>query len=65
MRDLRIGGGGNLVGGEEDGLIDCVGLDVYCEMVKEGIEERRGDRRGEDKLEGEMDVEMDGYTAES
>ncbi len=47
---VKYGGGREMVCGWRE----------ICEMVKEGIEQRRGDRRGQDKLEGEIDVEIAG-----
>ncbi|WP_145438158.1 hypothetical protein, partial [Staphylococcus saprophyticus] len=62
MGDLNIGGGGNLLGKEEEGLIDCVGLDLYCEMLEEGVNEKGGVKgEKEDAAEIEIEVNMDGY----
>ncbi|CAM5544875.1 Transcription-repair-coupling factor [Bacillus safensis subsp. safensis] len=43
MRDLTIRGAGNLLGAQQHGFIDSVGFDLYSQMLKEAIEERRGD----------------------
>ena len=44
MRDLSIRGAGNLLGAEQHGFIDSVGFDLYSQMLKEAIEERKGDK---------------------
>src|SRR5699024_507990 len=41
MRDLSIRGAGNLLGSQQHGFIDSVGLDLYSQMLKEAIESRR------------------------
>ena len=43
MRDLSIRGAGNLLGAQQHGFIDSVGFDLYSQMLKEAIEERKGD----------------------
>ncbi|MDA6161893.1 hypothetical protein OSK10_26870, partial [Escherichia coli] len=63
MRDLSIRGAGNLLGAEQHGFIDSVGFDLYSQMLKEAIEERK------DKLDGveakpakiEIDLDVDAY----
>ena len=42
MRDLSIRGAGNLLGAQQHGFIDSVGFDLYSQMLKEAIEERKG-----------------------
>ncbi|OLS34142.1 transcription-repair coupling factor [Bacillus sp. MRMR6] len=61
MRDLSIRGAGNLLGAQQHGFIDSVGFDLYSQMLKEAIEERRGDLRAEDKNSVEIDLEIDAY----
>ena len=41
MRDLTIRGAGDLLGPEQSGFIDTVGIDMYIEMLEEAIESRR------------------------
>ena len=43
MRDLSIRGAGNLLGAQQHGFIDSVGFDLYSQMLKEAIEERKRD----------------------
>ena len=49
MRDLSIRGAGNLLGAQQHGFIDSVGFDLYSQMLKEAIEERKGDMNAEKK----------------
>jgi transcription-repair coupling factor (superfamily II helicase) len=61
MRDLSIRGAGNLLGAQQHGFIDSVGFDLYSQMLKEAIEERKGDLKAEDKKSVEIDLEIDAY----
>ncbi|MFH1575540.1 MAG: DEAD/DEAH box helicase, partial [Candidatus Nealsonbacteria bacterium] len=38
MRDLEIRGAGNILGKEQSGSINQVGLNLYCQMLSEVIE---------------------------
>lgn len=42
MRDLSIRGAGDILGEEQSGFIDSVGLEVYLKMLEEVIDEKRG-----------------------
>ncbi|WP_377887146.1 transcription-repair coupling factor [Alkalihalobacillus sp. R86527] len=61
MRDLSIRGAGNLLGAEQHGFIDSVGFDLYSQMLKDAIEERKGDKPKEPEFTVEIDVEVDAY----
>lgn len=61
MRDLSIRGAGNLLGAEQHGFIDSVGFDLYSQMLKEAIEERKGEKPKEPEFTVEIDVEVDAY----
>jgi transcription-repair coupling factor (superfamily II helicase) len=61
MRDLTIRGAGNLLGAQQHGFIDSVGFDLYSQMLKEAIEERKGDLTAEKKATVEIDLEIDAY----
>ncbi|MEH7108269.1 transcription-repair coupling factor [Bacillus sp. JJ1764] len=65
MRDLAIRGAGNLLGAQQHGFIDSVGFDLYSQMLKEAIEERKGDLKGEAKPTVEIDLEIDAYIPDS
>ncbi|MCC9023949.1 transcription-repair coupling factor [Bacillus nakamurai] len=64
MRDLTIRGAGNLLGAQQHGFIDSVGFDLYSQMLKEAIEERKGDTPRSEQFETEIDIELDAYIPE-
>ena len=68
MRDLSIRGAGNLLGAQQHGFIDSVGFDLYSQMLKEAIEERKlelGDPHAGVKKSVEIDLEIDAYIPDS
>ncbi|WP_088105934.1 transcription-repair coupling factor [Halalkalibacter urbisdiaboli] len=65
MRDLTIRGAGNLLGAQQHGYIESVGFDLYSQMLKEAIEERKGDKPKEPAFQVEMDIKVDAYIPES
>ena len=42
LRDLEIRGAGNILGKEQAGAINKVGLNLYCHMLSEAVEELKG-----------------------
>ncbi len=44
-QDMEIRGAGNLLGAEQSGRIEDIGLDLYMEMLAEAIAEARGEAR--------------------
>ncbi|OIJ17684.1 transcription-repair coupling factor [Anaerobacillus alkalilacustris] len=66
MRDLSIRGAGNLLGAQQHGFIASVGFDLYSQMLKEAIEERKGDKGTEAvRNQVELDLNVDAYIPES
>ncbi|RNA66040.1 transcription-repair coupling factor [Alteribacter keqinensis] len=73
MRDLSIRGAGNLLGAEQHGFIASVGFDLYSQMLKEAIDERkdavksggREETKKKAKPELEVDIKVDAYIPES
>lgn len=61
MRDLSIRGAGNLLGAEQHGFIASVGFDLYSQMLKEAIDEKKEliENKDEPKVEKEPDIELD------
>jgi transcription-repair coupling factor (superfamily II helicase) len=64
MRDLTIRGAGNLLGSQQHGFIDSVGFDLYSQMLKEAIEERKGEKPKEPPFKAELNVNIDAYIPE-
>ena len=44
LRDLEIRGAGNILGREQSGAINKVGLNLYCQMLTEAVEDARAHR---------------------
>ncbi|SFB22798.1 MULTISPECIES: transcription-repair coupling factor [unclassified Bacillus (in: firmicutes)] len=65
MRDLSIRGAGNLLGAQQHGFIDSVGFDLYSQMLKEAIEERKGDIKPRQASKVEIDLVIDAYIPDS
>ncbi len=42
MRDLSIRGAGNILGSEQSGFIDSIGIDLYLKMLKEEVDKLKG-----------------------
>lgn len=61
MRDLTIRGAGDLLGAEQSGFIDTVGIDMYIEMLKEAIDEKKGIIKPEKEIIAPAPLPIDGY----
>ncbi|RYL88186.1 transcription-repair coupling factor [Sporolactobacillus sp. THM7-4] len=59
MRDLSIRGAGNLLGAEQHGFIDSVGFDLYTQMLKDAIAERRGQVPTTEERHKKATIEID------
>ncbi len=58
QRDLMIRGAGDLLGPEQAGFIDSIGLDLYLSMLNEAIEERKtGVKKEEAKPSPVLDLD--------
>ena len=51
MRDLSIRGAGDILGSEQSGFIDSIGIDLYLKMLKEEVDKLKGIKVEEDKPE--------------
>lgn len=65
MRDLTIRGAGELLGGNQSGFIDTVGIDMYVQLLKEAIMRRQGKVVPEDTIIDRSIINVDGYLPES
>lgn len=64
MRDLSIRGAGNLLGQQQSGFIDSVGYDLYTEMLKEAVDQRKGLAKKSTSIQSqdfEWQVSLDAY----
>ncbi|MBR2067402.1 MAG: transcription-repair coupling factor, partial [Solobacterium sp.] len=65
MRDLTIRGAGDLLGAEQSGFIDTVGIDMYIEMLEEAIALKKGEKREKEEMEVKTNVKETGYIPKS
>ncbi|MEE8399739.1 MAG: transcription-repair coupling factor, partial [Desulfobacterales bacterium] len=64
MSDLKIRGGGTILGGEQSGHIAAVGYDMFLKLMAESISELKGEPILE-PLEPEINVMMSAFIPES
>jgi len=60
MRDLSIRGAGDILGAEQAGFIDTVGMDMYLHLLQEAIDEQRNESKNED-LVPSKNLKVDAY----
>ena len=63
MRDLEIRGAGSLLGAEQSGHMSAVGFELYCQMLREAIEELEG-KPVVEPAELKIDLPVDAYLPE-
>jgi transcription-repair coupling factor (superfamily II helicase) len=56
MRDLSIRGAGDILGSEQSGFIDAVGIELYLKMLNEAIQEEKGLVVKEDKKQFDVRI---------
>ena len=64
MRDLTIRGAGDMLGPEQSGFIDTVGIDMYIEMLEKAIEKTMGIVREEEPERRHIMTSGSGYIPE-
>ncbi len=65
MRDLSIRGAGDILGTEQSGFMDSVGLDLYIEMLKDEIAIQRGEKGEDIKEKQPVKLQVSKYIADS
>lgn len=60
QRDLMIRGAGDILGAEQAGFIDAIGLDLYLSLLSEAVEERKTGKKAPPREPIQM-VEVDAY----
>ncbi len=63
LRDLTIRGAGDLLGKEQAGFIDCIGIDMYLNMLQEAIDKNNNPNIIEEK-DVTKDFKLDAYIPE-
>lgn len=61
MRDLTIRGAGDMLGPQQAGFIDTVGMDMYIEMLNHAIAERKGEIIPQEKIMKKANTKVDAY----
>ena len=64
LRDLSIRGAGDLLGANQSGFIENIGIDLYMDLLKEAIEEEKGVIKEQEK-EINNNIQIDGYIPSS
>ena len=64
MKDMEMRGTGNLLGREQSGQMQAVGLDMYLRILDEAISELRDDKK-EERSEVFLDLDYSGYIPDS
>lgn len=57
LRDLEIRGAGNILGAEQHGQMSAVGFELYCQLLKEAVDELEG-KPMEDGDECQIDLSL-------
>ncbi len=65
MRDLAIRGAGDLLGSEQAGFIDSVGIEMYTKLIEETLNELHGIENKEEKLNDKTLINVDTHIEES
>ena len=64
MRDLENRGAGNLLGVEQSGFIEEIGLETYLRLVQEAVAELKGDASLEPARSAKVEIAADAYVPE-
>jgi transcription-repair coupling factor (superfamily II helicase) len=60
QRDLTIRGAGDILGPEQAGFIDTVGIDMYLKLLNEVVKEKQGEELPQDNIKV-SNIQMDAY----
>ncbi len=61
LRDLTIRGAGDILGPNQSGFIDTVGIDMYMEMLEEAIERKKGIQKEEKQIVKRANINSTSY----
>ena len=64
LRDLSIRGAGDLLGANQSGFIENIGIDLYMDLLKQAIEEEKGIITEKEK-DVSNNIQIDGYIPSS
>lgn len=63
LRDLSIRGAGDLLGANQSGFIENIGIDLYLDLLKDAIEEEKGIVKENDSISN--NIQINGYIPSS
>ena len=61
QRDLMIRGAGDILGPEQAGFIDSIGLDMYIKLLNEAVKEKMGEEVEEENIDINPILNVDAY----
>ena len=61
LRDLTIRGAGDIIGPNQSGFIDTVGIDMYMEMLEEAINKKKGIQKEEKQIIKHANINSTSY----
>ncbi len=61
LRDLSIRGAGDILGTEQSGFMDSIGLDLYLDMLREEIAEQQGEKPVEAEVVSPIKVRVNKF----
>jgi len=64
MHDLRIRGGGNILGFSQSGHISAIGYELYVKLIERAVTELKGEE-WEDDINPEINIDIPSYLPES
>ena len=64
-RDLMIRGAGDILGPEQAGFIDSIGLDMYIKLLNEAVQEKLTGESNEQVVEPNISLSIDAYIPSS
>ena len=68
MRDLSIRGAGDILGSEQSGFIDTIGIELYLKMLKDAVDKVRGEyveEEEDDNLDNRSLIDVETHISDS
>ena len=65
QRDLMIRGAGDILGPEQAGFIDSIGLDMYIKLLNDAVKEKMEGKIEEEDVEINPTLDIDAYIPNS
>ena len=68
MRDLSIRGAGDILGSEQSGFIDTIGIELYLKMLKEAVDKMKGtyiEEEEDDSLDNKTLIDVETHISDN